>query len=112
MEMTTQIVEAVKKSCETLCSDVADVFEIAAREVENSFSSNQSDLRRAATGPTVVSVVGVNGTGKTTTAAKLAHLIPTRGQTALLAACDTFRAAAIEQLKLWGKRVGVEVIAG
>ncbi len=61
---------------------------------------------------TVVSIVGVNGTGKTTTAAKLAHLIQSQGQTALLAACDTFRAAAIEQLKLWGQRLKVDVIAG
>src|SRR5262249_41228091 len=56
--------------------------------------------------------VGVNGTGKTTTAAKLAHLMQSRGQTALLAACDTFRAAAIEQLKHWGHRLKVDVIAG
>ena len=60
----------------------------------------------------MVSVVGVNGTGKTTTAAKLAHFIQANGQTALLGACDTFRAAAIEQLKLWGQRLKVEVIAG
>src|SRR5262249_52812512 len=51
-------------------------------------------------------------TGKTTTAAKLAHLAQANGHTALLAACDTFRAAAIEQLKLWGERLGIEVIAG
>jgi fused signal recognition particle receptor len=56
--------------------------------------------------------VGVNGTGKTTTSAKLAHLVQSQGKTALLAACDTFRAAAIEQLKLWGARLNVEVIAG
>jgi fused signal recognition particle receptor len=60
----------------------------------------------------VVSIVGVNGTGKTTAAAKLAHLVQSRGQTALLAACDTFRAAAIEQLKVWGQRLNVDVIAG
>jgi fused signal recognition particle receptor len=60
----------------------------------------------------VVSIVGVNGTGKTTTAAKLAHLTQTHGQKVMLAACDTFRAAAIEQLKLWGQRLKVEVIAG
>src|SRR6266849_2479892 len=63
-------------------------------------------------GLTVVSIVGVNGTGKTTTAAKLAHLVNSRRHTALLAACDTFRAAAIEQIKLWGQRLKVEVIAG
>ena len=81
-------------------------------KVGNIFSNQQPELLRAPSGPTVVSVVGVNGTGKTTTAAKLAHWVQSRGQTVLLAACDTFRAAAIEQLKLWGRRVEVEVIAG
>ena len=56
--------------------------------------------------------MGVNGTGKTTTAAKRANYIQTRGDTAILAACDTFRAAAIEQLKLWGDRLKIPVIAG
>ena len=60
----------------------------------------------------MVSVVGVNGTGKTTTAAKLAHWIQNRHETVLLAACDTFRAAAIEQIKLWGQRLHVQVVAG
>jgi fused signal recognition particle receptor len=69
-------------------------------------------LIKAASGPTVVSIVGVNGTGKTTTSATLANYIQSQNQTALLAACDTFRAAAIEQLKLWGTRLKVEVIAG
>src|SRR4029079_8931674 len=63
-------------------------------------------------GLTVVSIVGVNGTGKTTTSAKLAHYTQGQGQTAVLAACDTFRAAAIEQVKLWGQRLNVPVIAG
>jgi len=61
--------------------------------------------------PTVVLVVGVNGTGKTTTAAKLAHHFMTSGKSVLLAAADTFRAAAIDQLKIWGKRIGAEVVA-
>ena len=56
-------------------------------------------------------MVGVNGTGKTTTSAKLAHLVQGRGYTPVLGACDTFRAAAIEQLKLWGQRLNVPVIA-
>jgi fused signal recognition particle receptor len=60
----------------------------------------------------VVSIVGVNGTGKTTTSAKLAHYFQAQKKTVLLAACDTFRAAAIEQIKLWGARLKVEVIAG
>ncbi len=62
-------------------------------------------------GPRVVLVVGVNGTGKTTSIAKLACLLKREGKSVLLAAGDTFRAAAIDQLQVWGKRLGVEVIA-
>src|SRR4029077_7426772 len=92
MSMTTQIGAAVQQAYETQGGAGLDVFAIAEREVEKSLSSNQADLRRSPDGPTVVSIVGVNGTGKTTTAAKLAHLVQSRGDLALLAACDTFRA--------------------
>ncbi len=112
MALTEQIVHAVRQAYETQGSAGPDVFDIAAREVERSLSTKDTELRRAPQGLTVVSIVGVNGTGKTTTAAKLAHLVQERGEPALLAACDTFRAAAIEQIKLWGQRVEVEVIAG
>jgi len=112
MPMTTQIIAAVKRAYETQGGAGLDVFAIATAEVEKSLASNQSALRKADSGLTVISIVGVNGTGKTTTAAKLAWLIQSRGETAMLAACDTFRAAAIEQLKLWGQRLKVTVIAG
>lgn len=112
MSITTQIVGAVTRNYETQGGAGLDVFAIAEREVETALASTQTELRRAAPGTTVVSVVGVNGSGKTTTAAKLAHWVQARGQSALLAACDTFRAAAIEQIKLWGHRLNVEVIAG
>jgi fused signal recognition particle receptor len=61
--------------------------------------------------PHVILLVGVNGTGKTTTAAKLAHQFMRAGSSVMLAAADTFRAAAIDQLKVWGARVGAEVVA-
>ena len=112
MAMTTQIIDAVKKAYETQGSNGLDVFGVGEQEVEKTLASNQADLRNSGNGVTVVSIVGVNGTGKTTTAAKLAHFIQSRRQTALLAACDTFRAAAIEQIKLWGQRLEVDVIAG
>ncbi len=112
LAMTRQIVVAVKKAYETQGSGGVDVFTIARCEVEKCLASNPSALLQAASGPTVISIVGVNGTGKTTTSAKLAYLVQSRGQTALLAACDTFRAAAIEQLKLWGQRLNVPVVAG
>jgi fused signal recognition particle receptor len=112
LPVTHQIVAAVKHAYETQGGAGPDVFAIASGEIEKSLASNQAGLTRVANGPCVVSVVGVNGTGKTTTAAKLAHLVQSQKQTALLAACDTFRAAAIEQIKLWGQKLKVEVIAG
>lgn len=112
LPMTNQIIAAVKKAYETQGGAGVDYLAIAQAEIEKSLASNQPTLRQAASGPTVVSIVGVNGTGKTTTSAKLAHHIRSQHQTALLAACDTFRAAAIEQLKLWGQRLQVEVVAG
>jgi len=60
--------------------------------------------------PEVILVVGVNGTGKTTTIGKLAHTLRAQGKTVLLAAADTFRAAAIDQLEIWGERTGTEII--
>lgn len=113
METSTRIIAAVKKAFETQGSSAAnDVLSIAKQQLVESLASNRAGLNRTNGDVTVVSIVGVNGTGKTTTAAKLAYLIQSQGQTALLAACDTFRAAAIEQLKLWGQRLKVDVIAG
>ncbi len=109
---TQQILAAVKKSYETQGEGGVEVFTIAQREVERSLSSGNAALHQEDGQPTVVSIVGVNGTGKTTTTAKLAYLLQNQGKTVVIAACDTFRAAAIEQLKLWGQRLQVEVIAG
>ncbi len=109
---TAQIIAEVRQTYESQGVAGQDVLAIAQRVVEQSLSPTASTLNRAASGLTVVSVVGVNGTGKTTTCAKLAHYIRTQDATAVLAACDTFRAAAIEQLKLWGNRLDVPVVAG
>lgn len=62
--------------------------------------------------PRVILVVGVNGTGKTTSTAKLAHLLKKRGRSVVLAAADTFRAAAVEQLEVWAKRIDVPLVKG
>ena len=111
LPMTTQIVAAVKKAYETQGTAGLDYLAIARAEIEKSLSTNNPKLREIPGGTCVVSIVGVNGTGKTTTSAKLAHHFQTHKKTVLLAACDTFRAAAIEQIKLWGARLKVEVIA-
>jgi fused signal recognition particle receptor len=111
--VTQQILGEAKKAYETQGRSGLDILEIARREVEKSLSSSTgAGLKKAPDGLTVVSIVGVNGTGKTTTAAKLAHLLQQQGQSSVLAACDTFRAAAVEQLKLWGQRLNIPVIAG
>jgi fused signal recognition particle receptor len=69
-------------------------------------------VARSGNVPAVVLVVGVNGTGKTTTAGKLARVLVADGRTVLLGAADTFRAAAAEQLQTWGERVGVPTVRG
>ncbi len=86
-----------------MAEDVTKILEVAG--AGNPFTP-------AAKPPTVVLLVGVNGTGKTTTAAKLAHLWQQDGLKVMLAACDTFRAAAVEQLVHWGARVNCPVVAG
>jgi fused signal recognition particle receptor len=112
MAMTTQIIDAVKKAYETQGRNGLDVLEIAKQQVIAALQSNNVELYKNPTGVTVVSIVGVNGTGKTTTAAKLAYMLQSRNYKVLLAACDTFRAAGIEQIKLWGERLNVPVISG
>jgi fused signal recognition particle receptor len=72
--------------------------------------SSEKPVRAVETGPEVLLIVGVNGTGKTTTIGKLAAWFRGQGRNVLLCAADTFRAAAIEQLEIWGERTGTEVI--
>jgi fused signal recognition particle receptor len=89
------------------------VREIVAEELEKILAPVAVPLQiDAFPRPQVILVVGVNGSGKTTTIAKLGHLLLEQDYGVLLAAGDTFRAAAIEQLKIWAERIGVPVIAG
>ncbi len=111
MLMTQRILSAVRDSYETQGKDGLDVLGVARREIATSFTGGIQGLEEQ-DGLTVVSIVGVNGTGKTTTTAKLANRMHATGKTSVLAACDTFRAAAVEQLKEWGGRLNVPVIAG
>ena len=69
-------------------------------------------LHFAESGPTVILVAGINGSGKTTSIAKICKSLRDEGRTVLLAACDTFRAAAVEQLEIWSQRLGVDVVKG
>ncbi len=89
-----------------------DIIRVAREDVCRIMDRDPIPLNFVATGPTVLLFVGVNGSGKTTTAGKLGKLCANDGNEVLLAACDTFRAAAIDQLKIWGDRIGCDVVSG
>jgi fused signal recognition particle receptor len=89
-----------------------DDAESAVKEILTSKLSPKPRALRSDLSTNVIMVVGVNGTGKTTSVAKLATLLHKNGDSVTLAAADTFRAAAVDQLTTWGQRIGVEVIAG
>ena len=86
------------------------VPEFLERRLKEGLKSWDTSIRFAPSPPTVIMVAGVNGTGKTTSIAKLAHTFKSEGKRVLLAASDTFRAAAVEQLEIWSKRVGVDIV--
>jgi fused signal recognition particle receptor len=85
---------------------------IGTEVLRRALAGSEGRPTKAATAPTVVVLIGVNGSGKTTTAAKLAWRLKQEGDSVLLAACDTFRAAAIDQLKVWATRLGLELVSG
>ena len=88
-------------------------LEVAVREqIFNSLSQLPREISLAKGSLTTLLIVGVNGTGKTTSAAKLAQHFSSQGHSVLLAAADTFRAAAVDQLQTWGERIGVPVVTG
>ena len=103
--LTTSII----KDAKSIKGD--DALASLTQILNSKLSSKQRNLSKAEL-TSVVVIVGVNGTGKTTSVAKLASSLKSSGSTVILAAADTFRAAAVEQLRTWGSRIGVEVIAG
>jgi fused signal recognition particle receptor len=112
---TLRLVEEVERKAQRGLVKTQDEFLAALREgVEAALRAGNSDpaLRMADTPPTVILVVGVNGAGKTTFIAKLAHRFRSEGKSVLLAAGDTFRAGAIDQLRVWAERVGAHFVGG
>ena len=90
--------------------DGAELKELLKEELKAILDENAPAPKTVAAAPEVIMMVGVNGTGKTTTSGKLAAFYRSQGKTALLCAADTFRAAAIEQLEVWSERSGVEMV--
>jgi fused signal recognition particle receptor len=108
--MTLRILEALRARGDALTART--VVEVARNEILEVLPLGSPPIRPLPNRPKVIMLVGVNGTGKTTSAAKLAHALKRDRHTALLVAADTFRAAAIEQLGVWGERIGVDVVKG
>ena len=112
VETTTEILEEIKTAYRKdpgLKGQQAAV--IGAAVLRRALAGAEGRLEQAAGKPTVICMIGVNGSGKTTTTAKLAHKLKGDGQSVLVAACDTFRAAAVEQLRNWTERLGIELVA-
>ncbi|MGC8925011.1 MAG: signal recognition particle-docking protein FtsY [Calditerrivibrio sp.] len=107
---TLKIIEKVKNDVSrNILKDPVELKNAIKEELIKILSVDNS-LKKLDTSPFVILVVGVNGTGKTTTIAKLARMFKNNGFSVLLAAGDTFRAAAIDQLQVWGDRIGVPVV--
>ena len=90
--------------------DTNEIHGFLKNELKQNLSKWNTKLKKSTTGPTVIMVAGVNGVGKTTSIAKLATYLKNDSKSVMLAAADTFRAAAVEQLATWSKRIGVDII--
>jgi fused signal recognition particle receptor len=107
--MTLEIIKTLQERPNVSAKEIVNVVK---QHIEQILPLANPRLRPLPDRPKVILMTGVNGTGKTTSTAKLAHLLKRERHSVMLAAADTFRAAAIEQLQIWGERVGVEVVAG
>lgn len=87
-----------------------DIIPFLKEHMKNYWPDQDRQLRRAESGPTVILVAGINGSGKTTSIAKLAYTLSRNKENVIVAACDTFRAAAVEQLTIWAERTGVQIV--
>ncbi|MFN5468997.1 MAG: signal recognition particle-docking protein FtsY [Pirellulaceae bacterium] len=107
-----QIRDRVQKDYRGRKVDQEELLETLRQELRDTMQKERSPLAEAASGTTVILVVGVNGSGKTTSIAKLAYRLTRQGKRVLLGAGDTFRAAAVEQLKIWSERIGCDIVLG
>lgn len=110
-EMTLELVDRVRRRMgEEGAREPEEVMALFKDEVARALEVGPNKLNLSDEGVSVIMVVGVNGTGKTTTIAKLGHMLRLEGRRVIFAAGDTFRAAGIEQLEVWGQRIGVHTV--
>ena len=110
--ITTRILKKLQDREAWSLLGISDVIKVAREELLSILPKHSEPILPLPARPKVILIVGVNGTGKTTSTAKLAHYLQQDRHSVLLAAADTFRAAAIEQLGIWADRLGVEMIRG
>ncbi|MBC8334555.1 MAG: signal recognition particle-docking protein FtsY [Anaerolineales bacterium] len=112
VEITTEVIEALQRCSRDLGLLRSEELKVALRDELRSRLDEHGDISFAESGPSVILLVGVNGSGKTTTAAKLGALFVSQEKIVIFGAADTFRAAAVEQIQVWGSRLNIDVIAG
>ncbi len=106
---TAEIVDRVRQAF--LDKEISgDVEEFVKAQLKELLTGGEVGLRYNLAGPTVIMIAGVNGSGKTTSIAKLAKRLQDDGKKVMVAACDTFRAAAVEQLTIWSQRIGCDIV--
>ena len=108
----TEIRDQIRTEFRGRVIQMSEAFAVIKSKVGELLAQPPQPLRFAETGPTVIMVVGVNGSGKTTSIAKLATLCKSQRKSVVLGAADTFRAAAVEQLTVWSQRIGVDIVTG
>lgn len=109
-EATEQIVDEVRTRLRGRVVTLDEVVDTWKEKLRELMAQEDAPIEFAPQGPTVIMVCGVNGTGKTTTIAKLAHQFRSQGKSVVLGAGDTFRAAAVQQLTVWSERLGVDIV--
>jgi len=107
-----QIVEEVAANYRGRVVTMQQMLDTWKQKLKALMAQDDAPIKFAESGPTVIMVCGVNGSGKTTTIAKLARLLHSQGKKVVLGAGDTFRAAAVEQLTIWSDRIGVPIVKG
>jgi fused signal recognition particle receptor len=111
VETTEKLISSLRQAYRSRQIATTDqIVPFLKEQIKSYWPAQDRQLRLADTGPTVILIAGVNGTGKTTSIAKLGYILTQNGKNVIVAACDTFRAAAIEQLTIWAERIGVQIV--
>ena len=111
VETTTKLTDDLRQGYRSRqIAKTEDIVPFLKEHMKSYWPEQDRQLNYAASGPTVILVAGINGSGKTTSIAKLAYVLSRNDKKVIVAACDTFRAAAVEQLTIWAERIGVDIV--